>query len=307
MRGRLRTWLRLHGHALFSSLGDLWRAPWMSAATILAIAITLTLPLGFGLALVHLQRLSDTFADDRGVTLYLSPSLTDDQARRLAARLRRHPAVASLRLTDKQMALAEFRRDPYFGAALDLLPDNPLPASIDVVPKPAWADESHLQALVAEWRRLPEVDLVDWDRRWLRRFRAGLALVRRAVWLLGGILSLAMVLVVGNTIRLELQERREAIAVMQLLGATPVFIRRPFLYAGFWYGAFGGGLALGFVFLLFLALRSRLTELAQLYGSPFTPYFFGFGALCAIWSGVCLGTVAAAWLTVSRHLRSRQS
>ena len=76
-------------------------------------------------------------------------------------------------------------------------------------------------------------------------------------------------LVVGNTVRLDIQSRREEIGVLQLLGATDGFIRRPFLYLGVWYGLAAGALALALLTAAWIALRAPLAELAGSYGSGF--------------------------------------
>ncbi|BCX82395.1 cell division transport system permease protein [Methylomarinovum caldicuralii] len=302
MAGRLKTYLRLHRQALLSSLEELWRAPWMTAVTIGVIAVTLVLPLSFHLILSQVQRLGGAFDSGRQVTLYLQPDLPAKKAQSLAARLREEEAVAQVHLIGKDEALAQLREAGDFAAALDWLPDNPLPAVIEVTPKPAWSEEARLAELIQRWRRWPGVEQIQWNQAWLQRFRAWLRLARHAALALGVILSLAVVLVVGNTVRLELEEHHEAIEVMSLLGATPGFIRRPFLYCGFWFGFLGGGAALAGVFLLYRLLYPHVVELARLYGSRFEAHFFSLGEILGIWLAVCLLTTAAAALVVSRHL-----
>ncbi len=301
-RDRLRTFLRLHGYAMFSSLGDLWRAPLMTLMTLMVIAVTLALPLTFYLTLANLQRLSGSLDESWKVSLYLDPKLDAKDAASVLARLRKHEAVATVRLIDKESGLAEFRRHSGFGEVLEALPENPLPVVIEVSPHSQWETPERLAELVTTWEKIPEVDFAQWNMRWLQRLRAWLQLAERGVLILGALLSLTVLLVVGNTIRLELENRHEEIEVMKLLGATHRFIRRPFIYSGFWYGASGGLMAQILVWGLSVTMRSPAQSLAAMYGASFEIHFLSFSE----WMGfsglsVVLG-ILGSWLVVTRHL-----
>ncbi|HVR51078.1 MAG TPA: FtsX-like permease family protein, partial [Pseudorhodoferax sp.] len=127
---------------------------------------------------------------------------------------------------------------------------------------------------------------------WRQRLDAWLGFGARLVQVLSLLLGLGAVLVVGNTVRLDIQARREEIGVLQLLGASDGFIRRPFIYLGAWYGLGAGLLALGLIGACGLALRPPLAALSGSYGSPFVLH-----GLDALHSGlVLLGTVVLGWL-----------
>lgn len=302
VRNQLRTYLRLHGFAMFSSLGDMWRAPWMTFMTLLVIALTLALPLMFYLTLVNLQRLSGSLEESWKVSLYLHPRLGAVEAGQLVKRIKQQEAVASVRLIDKKAALAEFRRYSGFGDVLDALSDNPLPVVIEILPRSPWENPKRLEKLVADWEKLPEVDFVQWNMHWLQRLRAWLQLAERGVIVLGCLLSLTVLLVVSNTIRLELQNRHQEIEVMKLLGATQRFICRPFLYSGFWYGSCGGVMALLLVWGLSFMMQAPVKSLAVMYGGSFDLEFISFTELVKFAGlSVALG-VMGAWLVVTRHL-----
>ncbi len=302
LRGRARTFLRLHGHALFSSLGDLWRAPLMTCMTLMVIAVTLALPLTFYLTLANLQRLSGGLEESWKVSLYLDPKLDEKQAAPLLARLRKQPAVAAVHLIGKEAGLMDFRRHSGFGEVLEALPENPLPVVIEVTPHPRWENPQRLAELVAAWEKIPQVDFVQWNMRWLQRLKGWLQLAERGVAGLGALLSLTVLLVVGNTIRLELENRHEEIEVMKLLGATHRFIRRPFIYSGFWYGSTGGLMALILAWLLSAVMRAPAKSLAALYGAAFDIEFLSLPEVLAFAGfSVVLG-VSGAWLVVTRHL-----
>ncbi len=297
-------WLRLQGHALFSSLGRLWRTSWMTLVTVLVIAVTLVLPLAFYLVLENLHALSEHLENHWRVSLYLEPEVDRKKAGELLRKLKGDRAVAEVRLIDKETGLAQFRRYSGFGDVLQALPDNPLPIVIEVLPRRAWEDPEKLASLVERWQRWKGVDFVQWDMRWLQRLKGWLDLAERGAMLLGVILGSAALLVVGNTVRLEIEDRRREIEVMLLLGATDRFVRRPFLYLGFWYGCIGGGLAWLLVYGLYLGLRPQVDRLAGLYGGLYHLRFATTGEIAVFWGWAVLLGMAAAWVVVTRYLWS---
>jgi cell division transport system permease protein len=135
------------------------------------------------------------------------------------------------------------------------------------------------------------------------RFQAILGLAQAAVGLLAGLLGLGVLLIVGNTIRLEIQNRRGEIEIMELVGATAAFIRRPFLYAGAWYGLLGGISAWLLVTIAALALQGPVSHLASLYRSDFPLAGLGPLALLTLLGGSMLLGLVGSWIAVNRHLR----
>ncbi|HHJ39425.1 MAG: hypothetical protein AXA67_08920 [Methylothermaceae bacteria B42] len=301
-RGQLQNYFRLHGHALFSSMGDLWRSPWMTGMTLLVIAISLILPATFYLALKNLQDLSGSFDETYAISLYLYPQVGLDVAQKLEKRLSSHPAITKLKLIDKQEALQEFQRRSGFGEAIGALEDNPLPIVIEVLPKPGFADPEKIQPLVAELQALENVEFAQWDMQWLMRLRALISMAQRGALLLGVLLSLGVVLIVGNTIRLELQDRLPRIEIMKILGATHTFIRRPFLYSGFWLGLIGGILALLGTLGVYQALSRPVARLSDLYQSQYSLQFLSFKESMIVLVFSVLISMMGAWLVVTRFL-----
>jgi cell division transport system permease protein len=201
----------------------------------------------------------------------------------------------------REQALAEFRELSGFGEALDLLSENPLPALVLVTPQRELG-QAQINALVESLARLPEVEQAKLDQKWLERLYALLEIARRLVWMIAGLLGLAVIVVVGNTIRLDIENRREEIEVMKLIGAPDGFIRRPFLYSGFWYGLLGGVLGFIFVWAALLSIIGPTRQLALLYQSGFTLSGLSFsGTVAMLAAGIALGWLGAFW-TVARHL-----
>lgn len=296
-----RVWLLRHLQTALGALGTLTRNPLSSLLTIGVIGIALALPAALNLLVQQGRLLAGDVESSRDFTVYLAPGTPAERTRALRDELRARGDIAGVRLITAAEAAAELRREPGLAEALAALAENPLPDTLVVRPA-ADATTDAVADLAAELRRSPGVDQVRLDADWLERLAAILALVRRVVLLAGGLLGLTVLFVVGNTIRLDIRTRAAEIEVAKLLGATDAFVRRPFLYLGFWYGLAGGVLALGLLGLAVLALAGPVTRLLALYGGgvPFV------GADLATAAGVLGGGIlagwAGAWLAVARHI-----
>jgi len=290
-----------HVQNALGALGQLTRQPIATFLQVAVIGIALALPAALQVLVANGQRMAGGFEDIRDFSVYLEPGTPLPRAREIAAEVAKRGGVADVRVIPAEEALDGFRADPAFGEALKALKDNPLPHALVVRPE-ADAPAEAITALEAELKVRPEVDLVQLDTRWLERLTAILDLVRRGVWIAAVLLVAAVIVIVGNTIRLDIQNRRQEIEVSKLVGATDAFVRRPFLYIGFWYGALGGVFALALLGTSLLLLDGPLTRLLGLYGAAFD----GFGlppatALAVVGGGILAGW-AGAWLAVARHL-----
>ncbi len=291
-----------HAQVALNSLGRLYRAPLASLMTVAVIGIALALPAGLYLLTGNLQKLGARWDGGANLSLFLQHSVDLDQARALRQRLAGWPEIDTVHLITPEQALAEFREASGFGQTLDLLDENPLPAVLAIRPDAAHASAHAAAALTERLRALPEVELAQLDLQWVKRFNAIVDMVRRGIWVLAALLGLAVLLIVGNTIRLEIQNRREEIEITKLIGATSGFIRRPFLYTGFWYGLFGalGGALV--VQLAFLQLLEPVQRLVGLYQSSFSLDMLSAGEFLALLTGGASLGLLGAWIAVGRHL-----
>ncbi len=270
-RSRIAAWFDHHLHSLVASLGRMLRRPWATLLTVGVMAVALSLPLGLALVLDNIARLGGSLERAREATVFLRPAVALERARALAIDLRRRGDVAEVVVRSPDEGLASLRAaagagDAY-GEAIAAVGENPLPSVLIVRPRgDATGDD---QALLTALRALPEADFVQHDAVWRERLDRWLGFGERAVWVLAALLGLGALLVVGNTVRLDIQARREEIGVLQSLGATDGFIRRPFLYLGAAYGLTAGALALGLLTAAEWALRAPLRALADSYGSGF--------------------------------------
>ena len=296
----LRNYGRLHAQVLVSSLGRLHRGSASSLMTTAVVAIALALPSGLLVLLENLERLSTGWDGGTSISLFAKATVGEVQADRLAQELTGWPGIAAVHVIHRDQALREFRELSGFGEALDTLEENPLPNVLVV--KPAAAEDQDIGTLFDELRRLPEVELAQLDLQWVQRFEALMDTGRRGILVVGALLALAVLLIVGNTIRLEIQNRRDEIEVSKLIGGTDAFIRRPFLYMGLWYGLLGAILAWMLVGLGFLLLDGPARQLAGLYDSGFLLSSLSWQGIALLLStGVALG-LAGSWLAVGRHL-----
>ena len=300
--GPVRRWLGRHVATAADSLGRLVRQPFASLMTVLVISVTLALPAAAHLVIKNVQSLSGNWDNALDFSLYLEAETPAEDAVRLAGIIGQRADVQSVTLIPADDALEEFKLQSGFGPALDHLSVNPLPHTIVIRPAPGNTEQS-LTLMHEELGNLPETDFVQADTEWVQRFHAILDMVQRAIVMGAALLGAAIVVIIGNTIRLDIQNRREEIEVTKLIGASNGFVRRPFLYSGLWYGLGGGVLALLLVAYGMFALREPVGRLAGLYSSSFSILSLSFiESLITVGTGVALG-LAGSWLAVARHLR----
>ncbi|KRA42724.1 permease-like cell division protein FtsX [Pseudoxanthomonas sp. Root630] len=296
-RSGIGIWLDQHLYSFVSSLGRAARRPWATLLTIGVMAIALALPLGLWLALQNVGHFAGDVQQSREIDLFLKPDTPVARAQALALELRGRDDVADVELRTPEQGMAEFRERSGLGASLDTLEGNPLPSLLIVVPE---GDDARL---VAALQALPETDLLQHDAAWRDRLAGWMGFGRRLAWVLAALFGLGALLVVGNTVRLDIQSRREEIGVLQLLGASDGFIRRPFIYLGAWYGLAAGALALGLLTLAALALRDPLATLARSYGSAFALVGLdAVGAVAVVAAATAIGWLGA-WLVTGHFLR----
>lgn len=285
-RSGIGTWFDHHLYSFLASLGRVLRKPWSTVLTVGVMAVALALPLGLWLVLQNVERFAGDVEQSRRINLFLKPDIGLERARSLAEQLRGRGDVADVVWKTPEQGLSELRQRSGLGEAIAAVDGNPLPSLLVVTPK---GDET---LLAESLQALPETDLVQRDAVWRQRLDGWLRFGNRVAWVLAALLGLGALLVVGNTVRLDIQSRRDEIGVLQLLGATDGFIRRPFLYLGAWYGLAAGALALALLTATNFALQAPLATLAESYGSRFA--LSGFDLRQA--SIVLLAATLLGWL-----------
>jgi cell division transport system permease protein len=301
--GPVTIWLGRHGRTGRASFSRLLQQPFASLMIILVIAITLAIPAALNLAIKNFTAISAGWDDALDFSVFLDAGVSAGDAEALASLIAQRADVDDVRLITAEEALEEFKEQSGFGSALDHLPDNPLPNTLVVRPSPANTPQS-MTLLREELDSLPETELVQVDTEWVQRFHAILDIVQQAIMIGAGLLGAAIIVIIGNTIRLEIQNRRDEIEVTKLIGASNAFVRRPFLWSGFWFGLFGSVFALGLVQYGLYLLKPTVARLAGLYQSGVTMLTLDLrDGLLIVAVGVGLG-LAGSWLAAARHMRS---
>ncbi|MBW2208305.1 MAG: ABC transporter permease [Deltaproteobacteria bacterium] len=297
-----RAWLQRHVSVARDSLTRMFHNRMSSIMTAAVIGIALALPSGLYLLLDNADRLSGSWDGQASLSIFLKESVKPATATRLAETVRSWPEVDSVELITPQQALDEFSRHSDFADVLGTLERNPLPTVLIIQPVTEHTLPEPADALRNKFSKLPETEFAQLDLQWVQRLTAMINIAQRAVLIISSLLALAVLLVVGNTIRLEIQNRRDEILVTKLIGATNGFVRRPFLYSGLWYGALGAILAWLLVEGGFLLLSAPVAKLVGLYQSDFSLQTLPFQLLyLLLGAGMLLGLLGS-WLAVGRHL-----
>ncbi len=302
--GWLKNYFARHLQTLVYALGQLSLKPLSTLMTVAVIGIALAMPAGLHVLLKNVQQVLGGWDGAAQLSLFLQQQTKESESLALAERLRARAGIASVDYISSEQAMAEFQRLSGFGEALSALEDNPLPPVLVVHPSLEQQGPELLQQLRQELADEPAVEIAQLDMQWVKRLYALMDIGKRGVWVLAAMFALGVLLVVGNTIRLAIQNRRDEIVIIKLIGGTDTFIRRPFLYTGFWYGLLGGVIAFILIELALWFLSGPVNSLAALYRSEFhlaTLDLLPAGAL--LLGGLLLG-LCGSWLAVGRHLRA---
>ncbi len=298
----LMPWLLSHAQSLFYSLGYIYRNPANNLMTAAVIGISLALPFGLYLILDNARQVGEGWQDSPRISVFLKSDVNQRQAEQLALDLGKLSRISHVELINPDEALAEFRDSSGFGQALNALDSNPLPYVLSVQPAFLLADND-ASKLLDNLSHRTEVELAQYDQAWVQRLQAIMVITQRGVVILSCMLAVAVLLIVGNTIRLGIHNRREEIEIGKLFGATDGFIRRPFLYTGLFYGLTGSLLAWLLITLCFRLIRDPVSHLSSLYHSSFQLQGLDLlSSLLLLLVGLGLG-LAGSWLAVRRYLK----
>ena len=292
-----------HLRQALGSLGELWRQPAASLMTIGVLGLSITLPSTLYIMVKNTEKISAGWEQASEISLFLKTETSAASAQQLLTRLSTWPEIDNLTYMPADDALKEFQHLSGLGDAIAYLESNPLPDVILVAPTEKFAGPKAAESLLRKLKEQREVDIGKLDIEWLERLYAVLDIVRDLVTLIGGLLFIAVVLIIGNTIRLNILNKRDEIIIMKLVGATDAFIHRPFLYTGFWYGLLGGVIAWMAVILILWWMDSSIQAFAALYQKDFAiTGLSGTALLVMLALSVGLG-LAGSMISVQRHVK----
>ncbi len=227
----MNVFLTAHRNALRRGLMQLRSQPVGTLLSLTVLGCALAIPLALHNVMTSLEAATFRIGTDAEVNVFMDPKASLDDAKVLESALTKLPGVVAARIFTKDAALGELRKRPQLADLVASLEGNPLPHA--VILKPAGSDPATLEQIRQQAARLPGVDRISADFEWVRKLRKIVRLGEAAILAAALLAAIAVMLVIGNTIRLEVLTRRDEIAVSKLIGASSRFVRRPFLYFGF--------------------------------------------------------------------------
>ena len=305
LRRKNRAWVRRHSYSFFSSLGVLLQHRVGTLMTVLVLGIAMFLPLGLYMTLNNLEGMNLRQDEWSAITVFFKSGTRQAEVERLADELEKKFGPKVVTVISPAEGMAEFREVSGFGKSLDMLDENPLPWVMQVSPQPGPTEEVEKQigALTDFLQSVDSVEVTQFDYKWLQRLGRMMELGKAAVSALILLFGLAVVVVVANTIRLDVASHAEEIEILALVGAGNAFVRQPFLYTGLWYGLMGSLLALVLLSVTMLYLGRPLGLLLESYGTTFNLHGLGVSeAFRVLLGGAFLGWLGA-WISVQRYLR----
>ncbi len=304
LRRKNRAWLRRHSYSFFSSLGVLFQHRLGTLMTVFVLGIAMFLPLGLYTTLVNLEGMNLRQDEWSAVTAFFKSGTNEAEVRRVAEELEKQLQPETVVIISPAEGMVDFRETSGFGESLELLEGNPLPWVMQVSPQSGSTEqiEARVDELNTFLQSINSVEVSQFDYKWLQRLGRMMELGEAVVLVLIILFGLAVVVVVANTIRLDVASHAEEIEILALVGAGNAFVRQPFLYTGLWYGLMGGLLAMVLLALAMLYLGPLLGLLLETYGTAFS--LQGLGGYKALWVLLSSGFLGwlGAWISVQRYL-----
>lgn len=304
MLNRSRIIIKHHLEAAKDSLHSLRRQPIATAMTLMVMALALTLPALFWVLTDNISKIANNWQRGGQISLYLAETKSIDAQEKLLAHVREIEGVGQAVLKTPSEGLAELQQQAGLNDLILQLPDNPLPAVIEISPAITVDSLPKMEQLYYQLKILTGVDEAKLDLQWVNRLHALLDFAQKITDGLIILLGVTVVFIIGNTLRLAIQNRHEEVQVLKLIGATNAYIARPFLYTGLWYGVGAALLTLLFVHFFMLSLSIVFSKLVAVYNvNYFIPGLTVTQAILLFLSAVILGWLGAR-LSIKRQLAS---
>jgi len=302
MLSAMRVWVDRHFQAAANGLAYFCRKPISTLMTVLVIAMALVLPALFWVVTDNLKQWSVGKQEGGHIVLYLKTPLSSTDEASLLARVRSTKGVAEATLKTSEEGLKELQRQEGMQDVMRYLSENPLPAVIDVTPSANTNSAEKAQQLYTTLKSYPAVEEAKLDFEWISRVQAMLVFLAKLAQGLLVLLSAAVVLIIGNTLRLVVHHRYEEIQVLKLIGANDAFILRPFLYIGIWYGLAGAIMAIFLVNAFIFSLSAVVDKLANVYQMHYSLCWLSPNQILAVLGLAMLLGLLGAFLSVKRQL-----
>lgn len=282
----------LHLQTFVSCLGRMWRARLATLFTVTSVGIVLSLPLGLYTLSVNLESATEFVSSTPEISLFVSKNASADSVTELNTSIRQLPEVNQVSVITADEALEEFKSMTGIESIIEYVPENPLPTVLIVQPTDSNSSPNEIKRLATTLRELELVDAVEVDFEWLRRFFSIIDLVNIVFTVVSVLLISAAVLLICNTTRLSISSRQDEIMVIDQIGGTRSFIRRPFVYIAVIQSLLGVAIAAAIIEAIRLTLEPYVAQLAELYASPFRLT----GLTWQLWLAFTLSVCAISWI-----------
>ena len=288
----MNRFLFLHLRTLVSCLGRMWRVRLATLFTVASVGIVLSLPLGLYTLSINLKSATEFVKSTPEITLYVSKNASADSITELRSSIQQLPDVSQVSVITADEALEEFKAITGIESIIEYVPENPLPTVLIVQPPKSISSPNDFQQLATTLRGLELVDAVEVDFEWLRRFYSIIGLVNIVFTIVSVLLISAAVLLICNTTRLSISSRQDEIMVIDQIGGTQSFIRRPFVYIAVMQSLLGVAIAATIIEVIRLTLEPYVAQLADLYASPFRLT----GLTWQLWLTITLSVCVISWI-----------
>lgn len=301
--GRIAASFQQNFRQIFSSFSDLWKTPIATLMTVLVIAVALALPTIFHVLYKNSERISEQWDKASEINLFLKKDMSQQRVQVLIKKLQlEYAEIETVTHITSHQALQEFKEMSGFSKALDYIGENPLPDLLIVIPTKEAMNIASSKLLVAKLKREQGIDLVRVDIDWIEKLQAIISVVVDIVIAIAFLLLMSVLLIVSNTIRLNILNQRSQIEIMKLVGATNSFIQLPFLYVGAWYGFLGGAIAWLFTFGLVQWLQSGMQSLMGLYQVQFEIIAMNLQEIAILLAVATFLGFIASYISVKQYL-----
>ena len=261
----ITAWAQSHLNSCILSFKKMLKNSVGSFLTLVMLAAALSLPSGLYIYLQNLHGVTGNWNENIQISIFLDEDTSNHELENLAKEISKIQAVSHIKSLTKEQALKEFQRFTGYTEIIEDLKSNPLPPTIIIYPSSTSNSREEITLLQNKLGMLPKVNSVRVDTEWIQRLFVIVEIIEKTILIISVLLGVSVILIIGNTVRLEIQNQKEEIIVCKLIGASDAFIRRPFLYGGVWYGVLSGGFAWLIVSAAVWLLRPAVNRLGVLY------------------------------------------
>jgi cell division transport system permease protein len=296
--GKLRLWVYYFKHALASVLGN--RLTYLISTG--TISISLLLFGAFVLLSVNFSNWVQNWEKSLSMSVYLEDGLDEAKTDRIREAIQKLPGAEIKGFISKEKALRDLRATLGSQAGLlEGLTRNPLPASYEVVFRKENLGREDLRGIKEALEKVEGVDEVQYSEQWMEQIEGIVYMTRILGFIVGGLLCVAVLFIVTNTIKLAIYSRRDEIEIYKLVGATDWFVKTPLLIEGAMQGVLG---AVSALLILFAAYSLFTFRTIHFFGLPVMDVIFlnhGHMALI-LFLGLVLGLLGS-FVAIGRFFR----